>query len=154
MAIHTGKGPVGADAQGKEKPDNAREVGKVRMEQSVAEMDNLMNGTITELFQRKSVRAFGPLPIDPAIRDLLFEAALQAPTAGNQTLYTILDITDPVLKAELGLSSAITSPSLPQRLWCSSSWQMVDVGSGCTARQDASPDRKAQATPCWRWRTL
>lgn len=101
MAIHTGKGPVGNDAQGEEKPDDAREVGEVRMEQSVAEMDNLMNGTITQLFQRKSVRAFEPLPIDPAIRDLLFESALQAPTAGNQTLHTILDITDPVLKAEL-----------------------------------------------------
>jgi len=101
MAIHTEKSSFVTDEPGNAKPDDAGEAREVRMEQSVTEMDNLMNGTITQLFQRKSVRAFEPLPIDPAIRDLLFEAALQAPTAGNQTLYTILDITDPVLKAEL-----------------------------------------------------
>lgn len=61
----------------------------------------LINDTIAQLFQRRSVRVFEPRPVEPAIRSLLLEAALQAPTAGNQTLYTILEITEPDLKADL-----------------------------------------------------
>ena len=35
------------------------------------------------------------------LKNALFQAAMQAPTAGNQMLYTILDITDAALKARL-----------------------------------------------------
>ena len=54
-----------------------------------------MNHTIQELFDRRSVRVFTEQEISPADKALILEAAAQAPTAGNQQLYTILDITDP-----------------------------------------------------------
>ena len=60
--------------------------------------------TLRELSERKSVRAFLPEPIRPEDRLAILEAAVQAPSAGNQQLYTILEITDPGLKAQLSES--------------------------------------------------
>lgn len=60
-----------------------------------------MNEVINSLFARKSVRQFEPRPIEAETKNLILEAALQAPTAGNQNLYTILDITDAELKLAL-----------------------------------------------------
>lgn len=57
--------------------------------------------TLDQLHARKSVRAYAPVPVEPEKKRAVLEAALQAPTAGNMTLYTILDITDPALKARL-----------------------------------------------------
>ncbi len=53
-----------------------------------------MNETLRLLYKRKSMRAFLPQPITPEIKEVILEAAFQAPTAGNQMLYTILNITD------------------------------------------------------------
>lgn len=60
-----------------------------------------MNEVIRQLFDRKSVRVFTDEPISQADKNLILDAAAQAPTAGNQQLYTILDITDPALKEQL-----------------------------------------------------
>lgn len=60
-----------------------------------------MNGIIQSLFDRKSVRVFTDEPVTEEEKDLLLECAFQAPTAGCQQLYTILDVTDPTEKAEL-----------------------------------------------------
>lgn len=60
-----------------------------------------MNRVISQLFRRKSVRVFTDREISPEQKTLILDAAAQAPTAGNQQLYTILDITDPVIKAQL-----------------------------------------------------
>jgi nitroreductase/FMN reductase (NADPH)/FMN reductase [NAD(P)H] len=49
---------------------------------------------IQSLFDRKSVRVFTEEPLTGEEKALLLEAAFQAPTAGCQQLYTILDITD------------------------------------------------------------
>ena len=57
-----------------------------------------MTPTIQELFDRKSVRAFTDQPISAEDKQLILQAAAQAPTAGNQQMYTILDITDQKLK--------------------------------------------------------
>lgn len=57
-----------------------------------------MTPTIQELFDRKSVRAFTNQPISAEDKQLILQAAAQAPTAGNQQMYTILDITDQKLK--------------------------------------------------------
>ena len=54
-----------------------------------------------QLNRRKSIRAFESRPVDADIRSALLEAAFQAPTAGNQMLYTILDITDEPVKRQL-----------------------------------------------------
>lgn len=60
-----------------------------------------MNETIKELFERKSVRVFENREIPFKDKQLILEAAMMAPTAGNQQLYTILDITDQSLKEQL-----------------------------------------------------
>lgn len=56
------------------------------------------------LMDRKSVRLFEDRPVDETIKSALFQAAFQAPTAGNQMLYTILDVTDPELKNRLAVT--------------------------------------------------
>ena len=48
-----------------------------------------MNATIKALFDRKSMRKFEDRPVLESDKELIFEAAIQAPTAGNQVLYTI-----------------------------------------------------------------
>lgn len=64
----------------------------------------MMNETLRQLHERKSVRVFEDRPIPPEVRTAILEAACQAPTAGNQQLYTILEITDPALRAQLAES--------------------------------------------------
>ena len=59
------------------------------------------NAILQALNARKSVRAFTEEPVTAEERAAILEAAFQAPTAGNQQLYTILDITDPTLRATL-----------------------------------------------------
>lgn len=63
-----------------------------------------MNETIKALAARKSVRAFAERPIEADVRQALLTAAFQAPTAGNQMLYSILDITDQSIKEALAES--------------------------------------------------
>ena len=57
-----------------------------------------MNNTIKELFDRKSVRIFTDEPITNEERELIIKSALQAPTAGNMALYSIIDVQDQQLK--------------------------------------------------------
>ena len=63
-----------------------------------------MNTVIQTLLNRKSVRAFTGEQIPEEDVQLILEAAVQAPTAGNQQLYTILRITDPEKKHALSIS--------------------------------------------------
>lgn len=63
-----------------------------------------MNETIQNLFDRKSVRVFTDESVSPEEKRLILEAATQAPSAGCQQLYTILDITDRGLKDKLAIS--------------------------------------------------
>ncbi|MEG0942233.1 MAG: nitroreductase family protein [Angelakisella sp.] len=63
-----------------------------------------MNAVIKSLYHRQSVRAFQSTPIPEALREELFRCAAAAPTAGNQQLYTILDITEEALKQKLAVS--------------------------------------------------
>lgn len=60
-----------------------------------------MNQTMKELFERKSVRAYEERPIEPEKKALILKAAIQAPSAGNMTLYSIIDVTDQELKDTL-----------------------------------------------------
>ena len=60
-----------------------------------------MNEVIRQLHARKSVRAFEDRPIPPDHKREILNAAMAAPTAGNQQMYTILDITDEELKRRL-----------------------------------------------------
>lgn len=63
-----------------------------------------MNEVIQALHRRKSVRAFEERAVPEEVKRAILEAAAAAPTAGNQQLYTILDITDQALKDRLSVS--------------------------------------------------
>lgn len=63
-----------------------------------------MNATLKQLADRKSVRIFTDRPVSTEDKAAILRAAADAPTAGCQQLYTILDITDPELKARLAES--------------------------------------------------
>ena len=60
-----------------------------------------MNEVIRQLNARKSVRAYTDREIGKAEKEAILMAAAQAPTAGNQQLYTIIDVTDQAIKDTL-----------------------------------------------------
>lgn len=60
-----------------------------------------MNEVIRQLHERKSVRAFADREISPEDKREILNAAMAAPTAGNQQMYTIIDVTDEALKQRL-----------------------------------------------------
>ena len=68
-----------------------------------------MNEVIESLYRRKSVRAYEDREIPEEMKQLILEAAMQAPSAGCQQLYTILDITDQKLKEALAETTTIDS---------------------------------------------
>ena len=63
-----------------------------------------MNDILVALHDRKSVRAYLDKAISDEDKQAVLLAACAAPTAGNQQLYTILDITDQRLKDKLAVS--------------------------------------------------
>lgn len=63
-----------------------------------------MNDVLQQLHDRKSVRVYEDRAVEPEVKKAILAAAIQAPTAGNMALYTILDITDPELKRKLSVS--------------------------------------------------
>jgi len=62
-----------------------------------------MNEIISALFARKSVRAFTDETLSESEKRLIIQSAIQAPTAGNQVLYTILEIDDQAIKDRLAI---------------------------------------------------
>ena len=63
-----------------------------------------MNEVLRQLKARKSVRVYEERPVEAEVKQAILEAAIQAPTAGNMALYTILDITDQGIKDKLAVS--------------------------------------------------
>lgn len=63
-----------------------------------------MNDILKSLYERKSIRAYQNRDIPDADKKTILLAAMEAPTAGNQQLYTILDITDQTIKDKLAVS--------------------------------------------------
>lgn len=62
-----------------------------------------MNEIISALFARKSIRAFSDEALSETERHLIIRSAIQAPTAGNQVLYTILEVDDQSIKDRLAV---------------------------------------------------
>ncbi len=60
-----------------------------------------MNLIIKSLFDRKSCRMFTEQEISAEDKRLILESAMQAPSAGNQQMYTIIDIQDKKLQETL-----------------------------------------------------
>lgn len=63
-----------------------------------------MNEILRAIYSRKSVRAFLDRDIPSDAKQAVLDAALQAPSAGNMTLYTIIDVTDKSLKERLAVT--------------------------------------------------
>ncbi|MBQ2947450.1 MAG: nitroreductase family protein [Clostridia bacterium] len=63
-----------------------------------------MNETIKLLMERKSVRQFVQEPMPREDVEAILNAAVQAPSAGNMTLWTIINVTDPEKKLALSKS--------------------------------------------------
>ena len=60
-----------------------------------------MNVIYESLLDRRSVRAYEEKSVEDPIKTAILNAAFQAPTAGNQMLYSIIDVTDQQLKEKL-----------------------------------------------------
>ena len=104
-----------------------------------------MNEVIRQLAARKSVRAFEDRDIPGEVRAAILEAAAQAPTAGNQQLYTILDITDPALKERLAETcdhQSFIARAPVVLIFCADCLKWFDayVEAGCTPRQPRAGD--------------
>lgn len=63
-----------------------------------------MDPIIESLYKRKSVRAYTDRAVSEETVRTILAAAAQAPSPGNQQLYSILRITDPALKHRLSVS--------------------------------------------------
>ena len=103
------------------------------------------NEVVKNLFERKSVRIFEDRPISPEDRLTILQAACQAPTAGNQQLYTILDITEPALKKRLSVTRD-NQPFIADAplvlLFCADCQKWYDAYryAGCTPRHPSAGD--------------
>ncbi|MBB6214500.1 nitroreductase [Anaerosolibacter carboniphilus] len=63
-----------------------------------------MNDVLKQIKNRKSMRMFENKPITDELKKEILNAAFEAPTAGCMMLYTILDITDEILKEKLAVT--------------------------------------------------
>ena len=104
-----------------------------------------MNITIQELFDRKSVRVFTEQEISNEDKTLILQAAAQAPTAGNQQLYTILDITDQSIKEQL-VKTCDDQPFIAEGklvlVFCADclKWYNAFLSAGCEPRKPGVGD--------------
>ena len=104
-----------------------------------------MNPILQSLYARKSVRAFEDRPIPEELKQQILEAAVQAPTAGNQQLYTILDITDPLLKQALSITcdhQPFIAKAPMVLIFCADCKKWLDAyrEAGCTPRAPGAGD--------------
>lgn len=104
-----------------------------------------MNETIRQLYERKSVRVFADREISEECKTLILGAAAMAPTAGNQQLYTILDITDLELKEKLS-ESCDHQPFIAKAkmvlIFCADCQKWYDAfgDTGCAPRKPGEGD--------------
>lgn len=104
-----------------------------------------MNETLAALRARRSMRVFTQEPVSPADKAALLDAALQAPTAGNQTLYTILDITDAAKKERLAALCdhqpfIASAPVVLVFLADCRKWYQAFAAAGCAPRAPGAGD--------------
>lgn len=104
-----------------------------------------MNEVIRNLSERKSVRAFLEQEITTEEKEIILRSAMEAPTAGNQQLYTILDITDQKLKETLA-ETCDHQPFIAKApmvlIFCAdvSKWYHVFLEAGCEPRKPGAGD--------------
>ena len=104
-----------------------------------------MNDILESLYSRKSVRAFEDRKISAEDKLSILNAAVQAPTAGNQQLYTILDITDQTIKEKLSVTCD-NQPFIAKApmvlIFCADfqKWYDAFLCASCHPRRPASGD--------------
>jgi len=104
-----------------------------------------LNSIIESLYQRKSIRVFEEKEISLQDKELIITAATMAPTAGNQQLYTILDITDPELKQQLSIScdnQPFIAKAKMVLIFCADfqKWYDAFLAAGCEPSKPAEGD--------------
>ena len=112
-----------------------------------------MNEVLTALFERKSMRAYTGEPVSPEKKELILKAACATPTAGNQQLYTILDITDQCLKEKLAVScdnQLFIAAAATVLIFCADcqKWYDAFVAGGCEPRSPGAGDLMLAVTDC------
>ena len=104
-----------------------------------------MNEVIRQLNARKSIRAYTDREIGKEEKDAILMAAAQAPTAGNQQMYTILDITDQAIKEHL-VETCDHQPMIAQAklvlIFCADckKWYDAYLAVGCQTRSPGVGD--------------
>jgi len=104
-----------------------------------------MNDTIRQLFGRKSVRVFEDRPIAAEDKALILQAACMAPTAGNQQLYTTIDVTDQTIKEHL-VDTCDHQPFIAKAqmvlIFCADcrKWYQGFLSAGCQPRKPGVGD--------------
>ena len=104
-----------------------------------------MNQFIEQLYARKSIRVYTDQEIGQEEKAAILRAAAEAPTAGNQQLYTILDITDQSIKEKL-VDTCDHQPMIAQAkmvlIFCADckKWYDAYVAVGCQTRKPGVGD--------------
>lgn len=99
-----------------------------------------MNEVLKQLYARKSVRVFTDREIAAEDKAAILRAATEAPTAGNQQLYTIIDVTDPALKNRLAVScdnQPFIATAKMVLIFCADfqKWYDAFLDAGCAPRK-------------------
>ena len=104
-----------------------------------------MNEVLRQLASRKSVRVYTGEPVTAEEKQAILQAAFDAPTAGCQQLYTILDITDQALKDAL-VRTCDNQPFIAKAplvlIFCADCKKWYDAywEAGCEARKPGVGD--------------
>lgn len=112
---------------------------EIKMEQE------MMNESIRLMYERRSVRVFEEKEIPFECKEAILKAAVNAPTAGNQQLYTILDITDQDIKEQL-VKSCDNQPFIAKAkivlIFCADCQKWYDAfnDTGCEPRKPGVGD--------------
>lgn len=104
-----------------------------------------MNEVLKQLQDRKSVRVFEDREISAEDKAAILEAAVMAPSAGNQQLYTILDITDPQKRERLSETcdhQPFIATAKLVLIFCADcqKWYNAFLAAGCSPRHPGAGD--------------
>lgn len=104
-----------------------------------------MNEIIKALAARKSVRSYTDQEISSDCKEQILRAATEAPTAGNQQMYTILDITSQELKDKLSVTcdnQPFIATGKMVLIFCADfhKWYQAFTLAGCSPRRPGPGD--------------
>ncbi len=104
-----------------------------------------MNEVIRQLIARKSMRVYTEQEVSPEDKRLILTAAGEAPTAGNQQLYTIIDVTDQKIKDRLVETcdhQSMIGEAKMVLVFCADckKWYDAYVATGCEPRRPGTGD--------------